>query len=137
MSAPLDEKAVVTAFIHKLGREGDQVGFQALLSDDVVAETPSEPDPERPERFVGPDAVVDRYFSRRSDMSSLDFKDVQVYAADQPGALVVTCRSDGVYTDGRTYSNRYAWVFRVEGSKIVEVQEFFDPKPVNKARGEA
>jgi hypothetical protein len=41
----LDQKAVVTAFIHKLGRGCDQAGFAALLADDVVGETLSEPVP--------------------------------------------------------------------------------------------
>ncbi len=137
MSEVLDQKAVVTAFIHKLGRECDEAGFAALLADEVVGETPSEPDPGRPERFEGREAVVDRYFSRRSAMSSLDFLDVRVLSTDQPGVLVLTCRSEGVYEAGGTYANRYAWVFTLEGLEIVGLQEFFDPKPVNRARGQA
>jgi hypothetical protein len=31
----------------------------------------------------------------------------------------------------------YAWMFTLEGLEIVGVQEFFDPKPVNRARGQA
>lgn len=117
MSQSLDGKAFVTAFIHKPDRESHQAGF-------------------RPERFVGPDAVVDRYFSRRPAMSSLDVTDDRVLSTDQPGVLLVTCRSEGECTAGGTHADRHARVFRPEGEELVEFQEFFDPRPVNRAHGQ-
>jgi len=126
--------ALALRFLHALGRDADASCWREILTDDAVCNTPSEPDPARPEHFVGREAILDRYFLRRDAMAKLDFLDVEVLKTDKPGTVVVTCRSEGEYLTGGTYANRYAWIFSIQNGKIREFSEFFDPKPVVAAR---
>jgi ketosteroid isomerase-like protein len=122
----MDARAVVEAFFRTLGVDGDVDGWLALLADDVVVDTPFDPDPDR-RHFEGIEAVARRFGDARRRMPALAFHDVEVLATEDPQRWVVPCTSTGTLADGSAYGNVYCWIVRVRDGRVAGWTEYFDP----------
>ncbi len=127
----MSDVELVHEFLDSLA-EGRIEDWRALLSDDVVAETPFAPDG-TPKRFAGADAVGVRFGDARLRMKSLSFLDRVAYETNG-GPVVLICRSEGVRGDDVPYKNSYCWLFTVVDGCITHWVEYFDPQEVLRVR---
>lgn len=124
-----DGRKVATAFLSKLGAEGDVDGWLDLLDDNAVSETPTAPEGLET-RFEGRAVIAARFGAARRPMRFFTFENEQILATEDPELWVATCTSRGQQADGRHYSNTYCWLIRVRGGKVVWWREYYDPQKV-------
>ena len=123
------DRAIVQAFMDKLGHENDVDGLLALLAEDVEVWTPFAP-AGLPKRFKGIAEIDARFGDARRPMPFFSFFDVMIRGTDDPACWVVTCRSEGEQVDGRKYTNIYCWMFWLRDGRIRAWTEYYDPQQV-------
>lgn len=123
------DRAIVQAFLDKLGHENDIDGLLALIADDVVVETPFSPEG-LPTRFEGKAEIDARFGDARRPMPYFTFLDTQIFATEDRELWFVTCRSEGEQADGRRYTNIYCWMLRIRDGRIIWWREYYDPQKV-------
>lgn len=128
----MDDTALVHEFFDSLG-EGRIEDWAALLTADVVADTPFAPDGS-PKRFEGRTDVRRRFGDARERMQSLRFFDRVLHRTLDDGPIVATCASEGVRGDGEPYANTYCWLFTIVDGRISHWVEYFDPQEVLRVR---
>ncbi|MEY4372372.1 MAG: hypothetical protein RL219_1141 [Actinomycetota bacterium] len=122
-------RQIVEQFFHRLGSGNDVDGWLALLDPSITVDTPFSPTGDAT-RFEGITAVERRFADARRRMPELHFYDLDILATEDPERWVATCRSEGRRGDGKPYQNRYCWLFRIRGERIVWWCEYFDPQEV-------
>ncbi len=123
---------ILERFFRFLG-EGRIDEWASLLDANVVASTPFSPKGS-PTDFCGIGEVRARFGDARTNMSALEFLDIDIQGLDSPNRYVVTCRSEGVFAEDVEYKNSYCWLFRFDADLICEWVEYFDPQEVISVR---
>jgi ketosteroid isomerase-like protein len=102
----------------------DREAISELLDENVkhwVPQSATNKFPAMPQPIEGRQAVTDLFKHAPERYKSLRYDDWLTFADDN-GAAVLTVMH-GVPHDGRDFVNRYAWFFKIENGKIVEMVE--------------
>ena len=85
-----------------------------------------------PESFNGREAIYRQYSSLPQNFGSMKFPR-QIFATEDPNFFFVKFKGDIEIKAGGKYENDYLGTFRLNGGKIVEYTEYFNPIVMAKA----
>jgi ketosteroid isomerase-like protein len=123
----LSARQIVHEFLYRLGEGNDVDGWLALLSPDVVVDTPFAPKG-APIHFEGLKEIGHRFGDARRPMQALKFFDIEILSTEDPERWVATCKSEGILSDGSRYKNQYCWMLRIRDNHVVWWCEYYDPQ---------
>jgi ketosteroid isomerase-like protein len=111
---------------------GPEQAWLARAAEDIVIRLP-----------FAPPGIAHELRGRAQGMESLgaiwkakerfDWHDVTIRTTEDPELFLVTARSEVLLRTGQHYANGYVMLTRVQGGKIVEHVEYFNPLPVMEA----
>ena len=111
-----------------------------LLDDDAVFDVAYMPERASfPNPVRGAKAFQDVFETGVASMfNPLSFEILETYLGEDPEVIVVEYASSGVAVPtGRSYSNRYAGIFRVRDGRIAQWREYHNPERMVEAFGSA
>lgn len=134
MNTPLDDKAVITAYLDAVGTL-DVDAIAPLFHEDGRVRLPYAP-AGIPEVIDGRQAIDDYYQGLPQMISALNFADYRIRATEAPGEFVAEYTSAATMkATGESYRNTYVTLVSVQDGRIAELVEFFDPISLVEALG--
>ena len=115
---------IAEAFLNAV-EAGDADGAADLWAAEASLSFPYAPDG-FPRAVQGPEAARSYWRDAVRGIEHARFLDRRISAFDDGRGVLVESRGDLV-VGGRPYRNVYAMTFRIEGSRIVEYREYYDP----------
>jgi uncharacterized protein len=97
---------------------------EGLLAEDFTGSTARSEEPSPRDKYIGGIAMLQQLFG-----GGLRYSIESITAEDDRAA--VEARSQGTFTDGEPFANRYVFMFRVRDGQIASVYESMDTVKVN------
>jgi len=110
--------------------------WPGYANEDVVIRLPFAP-PGVASELRGRSRAIEALSGLWKAKKSFAWHDVVIRGTDDPQLFLTTARSEAVLVSGQRYANSYVILTRLEGGKVAEHVEYFNPLPVIEVFGRA